>query len=56
MDSATGLKRFLEKTGLQELARRMLFRMVMAFLMHRGIAKLKRLLAAAIPPEYRIAA
>jgi DDE family transposase len=36
MDSATGLKRFLEKTGLHELARMMLFRMVVAFLMRRG--------------------
>jgi hypothetical protein len=36
MDSATGLKRFLEKTGLHELARQMLFRMVVAFLAHRG--------------------
>ena len=36
MDSARGLKRFLEKTGLHELARQMLFRMVVAFLMRRG--------------------
>lgn len=36
MDSAKELKRFLEKTGLHELARQMLFRMVVAFLMRRG--------------------
>jgi hypothetical protein len=36
MDSAIGLKRFLERTGLNELARLMLFRMVLAFLMRRG--------------------
>src|ERR1700742_3431106 len=36
MDSATGLKRFLEKTGLHDLARQMLLRMVVAFLMRRG--------------------
>jgi hypothetical protein len=35
-DSAPGLKRFLEKTELSELARLMLFRMVLAFLMRRG--------------------
>lgn len=35
-DSAAGLKRFLDKTGLNELARQMLFRMVVAFVMHRG--------------------
>lgn len=35
-DSAVGLKRFLEKTGLSELARLMVFRMVLAFLMRRG--------------------
>jgi len=35
-DSAAGLKRYLEKTGLNELARLMLFRMVVAFLMRRG--------------------
>jgi len=36
MDSASGLKRFLEKTPLNELARQMLFRMVLAFLTRRG--------------------
>jgi hypothetical protein len=35
-DSAPGLKRFLEQTGLNELARLMLFRMVLAFLLRRG--------------------
>jgi hypothetical protein len=35
-DSARELKRFLEKTGVNELARLMLFRMVVAFLMRRG--------------------
>lgn len=36
MDSAAGLKRFLGQTGLSELARLMLFRLVLAFLMRRG--------------------
>jgi hypothetical protein len=36
MDSAMGLKRFLEKTGVHDLARQMLFRMVVAFLIRRG--------------------
>src|SRR6185437_6296610 len=31
MDSAPGLKRFLQKTGLHDLARQMVFRMVVAF-------------------------
>lgn len=35
-DSARELKRFLERTGVNELARLMLFRMVVAFLMRRG--------------------
>lgn len=35
-DSAAGLKRFLQKTGLSMLARLMLFRMVVAFLSRRG--------------------
>lgn len=35
-DSAPGLKRFLEKTGLHELALQILFRIVVAFLMRRG--------------------
>lgn len=36
MDSAAGLKRFLEKTDLHDLARLMLFRLLVAFLMRRG--------------------
>jgi len=36
MDSAPGLKRFLQKTGLHDLARQMVFRMVVAFLTRRG--------------------
>jgi hypothetical protein len=35
-ESASGLKRFVEKTGLNDLARQMLFRLVVAFLMRRG--------------------
>lgn len=34
--SAAGLKGFLAQTGLNELARNMLLRMVLAFIMHRG--------------------
>lgn len=34
--SAAGLKGFLVQTGLNELARTMLLRMVLAFIMHRG--------------------
>lgn len=36
MDSAAGLKRFLGQTGLNELARLMLMRLVLAFLLRRG--------------------
>jgi hypothetical protein len=35
-ESAIGLKRFVEKTGLNDLARQMLLRLVLAFLMRRG--------------------
>jgi hypothetical protein len=35
-ESAAGLKRFLEKSGLNEMARLMLFRLTVAFLMRRG--------------------
>ena len=34
--SAAALKGFLAQTGLNELARTMLLRMVLAFIMHRG--------------------
>ena len=35
-ESAGNLKRFIERTSLSEVARRMVLRMVLAFIMHRG--------------------